>query len=80
VGLFAEPGVLCLIDALNQNRLRVEPRFAISRNVGTPQTAQPQILGPLLLCYSAKKYKKLYLFIGPANKNTTNHTDKGHFC
>lgn len=80
VGLLAEPGVLCLIDALSKKRLRAGPRFAISCNVATPQSAQPQILEPLLLCYSAKKYKKLYLFIGPANKNTTNHTDKGDFC
>ncbi|MHC4751183.1 MAG: hypothetical protein ACYTFW_15095 [Planctomycetota bacterium] len=34
--------------------------------------------GKHLLSSSAKKYEKLYLFMGPANKNVTTHTNKGH--
>jgi hypothetical protein len=29
--------------------------------------------------YSAKKYEKLYLFMGPANKNITTHTNIRYF-
>jgi len=29
--------------------------------------------------YSAKKYEKLYLFMGPANKNTTTHTGSRYY-
>jgi hypothetical protein len=78
VGLFAEPNSLCLIDELRQNGLRAGLHFATSRKMRTPKVLNHNFWDSYLMLFG-KKYEKLYLFMGPANKNTTNYTNKRHF-